>query len=94
LEQAVFCVLFREEISIQNERYQQWLEAQRRGRSGESLRRLMEGHAFNESVFARQIWLEAVGNLDHLFAEYEVPGFGQSSFFVDHAYLRPPHKVA
>lgn len=34
-----------------------------------------------------------MGSFDYLYAEYEVPGFGEGSFFIDHAYLRPPHKV-
>ncbi|CAI6080087.1 DNA-binding response regulator [Cohnella sp. JJ-181] len=76
------------------EMYETWLEQQRRGRKGESLRRLLEGHAHNESLFVKGIWLSAVGHLEFLHAEYEVPGFGESSFFVDHAYLRSPYKIA
>lgn len=75
------------------ERYTKWLEQQRRRRTGESLRRLLEGHAFNEALFAKEIWLKGVGSLNDLQAEYEVPGFGEGSFYIDHAYLRPPYKI-
>ncbi|WP_217593269.1 DNA-binding response regulator [Cohnella sp. GbtcB17] len=75
------------------ELYWKWLEEQRRGRTGESLRRLLEGHAFNEALFTKEIWLKGVGNLNYLKAEYEVPGFGEGYFYVDNAYLRPPYKV-
>ncbi|MEK0312745.1 DNA-binding response regulator [Cohnella sp. 56] len=78
---------------MMDKHYEQWLVQQRRGRTGESLRRLLEGHAHNEALFAKEVWLSAVGNFDYLHAEYEVPGFGEGSFFIDHAYLRSPHKI-
>ena len=44
--------------------YELWLADQRKNREGEALRRLNEGHAHNEQMFAQDIWLPAVGNLD------------------------------
>jgi hypothetical protein len=73
--------------------YQAWLARQRAARNGESLRRLNEGHAHNEALFAQNIWHSAVGSFDFLYAEYEVASYRDGSYFLDFAYIRPPYRI-
>ncbi len=49
--------------------YAAFMEDQQKGRSGESLRRLQEGHGYLEQLFLQQVWWPAVGSFEHLFAE-------------------------
>jgi len=71
--------------------YAQWMEEQRKTRTGEALRRLNEGHGHNEKLFADKIWYPAIGNFAFLHAEYEVGSHWGSSFYLDFAYIRPPY---
>ncbi|RAV06424.1 DNA-binding response regulator [Paenibacillus sp. YN15] len=73
--------------------YAAFLENQKKGRSGESLRRLQEGHGYLEQLFLQQVWWPAVGSFEHLFAEYEVSGVLHGFRFLDFAYLRPPYRL-
>jgi hypothetical protein len=73
--------------------YAAFMEHQQTGRSGESLRRLQEGHGYLEQLFLQQVWWPAVGSFEHLFAEYEVNGVVQGFRFLDFAYLRPPYRL-
>ncbi len=73
--------------------YAAFMEHQQIGRSGESLRRLQEGHGYLEQLFLQQVWWPAVGSFEHLYAEYEVSGLVQSFRFLDFAYLRPPYRL-
>ncbi|MDF2937334.1 MAG: hypothetical protein K0Q90_2707 [Paenibacillaceae bacterium] len=73
--------------------YAAFLEHQQKGRSGESLRRLQEGHGYLEQLFLQQVWWPAMGSFEHLFAEYEVSGLVQGFRFLDFAYLRPPYRL-
>jgi hypothetical protein len=73
--------------------YAAFMEHQQKGRSGESLRRLQEGHGYLEQLFLQQVWWPAVGSFEHLFAEYEVSGVVQGFRFLDFAYLRPPYRL-
>lgn len=41
----------------------------------------------------RRSWWPLNGNLDFLHAEYEVPNYRDGSFFLDFAYVRPPHLI-
>ncbi|MFC5470813.1 DNA-binding response regulator [Cohnella suwonensis] len=68
-----------------------WLDQQRAERSGEALRKLNEDHAYAEELFARTVWLPAVGTFDHLHAEFEVPHARNSAYYLDFAYIRPPY---
>ncbi|MEO3945490.1 DNA-binding response regulator [Gorillibacterium sp. CAU 1737] len=72
---------------------EEWMELHSRGRSGESLRRLVEGHGHAERAFVQQVWLPAVGHLDHLVPEYEIHDFRDGVRYLDFAYLRPPYRV-
>lgn len=75
------------------ERYAAWLAMQKKGLSGEALRRLDEGHAHNEKLFAEEVWYPALGNFDDLNAEYEVRSYKFGYFYLDFAYLRPPYRI-
>jgi hypothetical protein len=74
-------------------KYAAFMEHQQIGRSGESLRRLQEGHGYLEQLFLQQVWWPAVGSFEHLYAEYEVSGLVQGFRFLDFAYLRPPYRL-
>ena len=73
--------------------YNAFLMRQKEGRSGESLRRLQEGHGYLEQLFLQTVWWPAAGSLDHLFAEYEISNFTHGFRFLDFAYLRPPYRL-
>ncbi|WP_239696724.1 DNA-binding response regulator [Paenibacillus oryzisoli] len=73
--------------------YESWLDRQKKNLTGEALRRLNEGHAHNEKLFAQDIWLPAVGSLDYLHAEYEVTNYRDGVFYLDFAYIRPPYFI-
>lgn len=73
--------------------YQQWMSAQRKSRSGESLRRLNEGHGHAEKLFLEEVWWSAIGSFDFLYAEHEVTNYREGSYFLDHAYIRDLHWI-
>ncbi|MCD9024584.1 DNA-binding response regulator [Cohnella silvisoli] len=73
--------------------YEQWLAQQRKLRKGESLRKLDEDHGHSEKLFLQELWWPVFGNLDFLHAEHEVPNSRNSSYYLDHAYIRPPHLI-
>ncbi len=76
-----------------DEQYEQWLANQRKLRKGESLRKLNEDHGHSEKLFVQELWWPAIGNLDFLHAEHEVPNSRNSSYYLDFAYIRPPYKI-
>jgi hypothetical protein len=76
-----------------NKQYQLWMSEQRNKRSGEALRRLNEGHGHTEKLFIEEIWWPIIGSLDFLQAEYEVVNYRDGSYFLDFAYIRPPHRI-
>lgn len=78
---------------LMNPEYERWLEGHLRSRKGEGLRRFQEGHGHAEELFVRQVWLPAVGHLEHLIPEYEVLDFRDGVRYLDFAYLRPPYRV-
>lgn len=41
-----------------------------------------------------QVWWPAMGQMEHLYGEYEVNDFKDGVRFLDFAYLRHPHKIA
>ncbi|RKP48767.1 DNA-binding response regulator [Cohnella endophytica] len=73
--------------------YYVWLEQQRKARSGEALRKLAEDHRHAEELFVRTVWWPAIGKLDDLHAEYEVPNARSSSYYLDFAYIRPSYRI-
>ncbi|MEK0316515.1 DNA-binding response regulator [Cohnella sp. 56] len=70
-----------------------WLGEQAKHRTGESRRRLVEGHGESEKLFAKEVWWPLKGNFDFLHAEYELANHRDGSFYLDFAYVRPPHLV-
>ncbi|MFC5702471.1 helix-turn-helix domain-containing protein [Cohnella faecalis] len=74
-------------------RHAEWIERQAKNRSGESLRRLREGHSHNEKLFAEQIWWPVIGSFECLLAEHEVRNYRDGSYFLDFGYVRPPYKL-
>lgn len=73
--------------------HEKFIENQKKNRSGESLRRLVEGHSYLERLFLQQVWWPVVGHFEYLHAEYEVNDLQQGSRFLDFAYLRPPYRI-
>lgn len=74
-------------------RYEEWLKKQKRMLRGEALRRLAEGHAHNEKLFAETVWYPAIGSFEDLYAEYEVRSYRNGFYYMDFAFLRPPYRV-
>jgi very-short-patch-repair endonuclease len=72
--------------------HERWLEEQAAVRKGESLRRLREGHAHAEKMFAF-LWWQAIGHFEFLSAEMEVYDFRDGVRYLDFAYLRPPYRI-
>ncbi|WP_027085862.1 hypothetical protein [Cohnella panacarvi] len=75
------------------EQYKAWLEGQRKWRTGESLRRLNDGHGVNERMFAETIWWPAIGSFEHLHAEHEVINFRGGCYYLDHAFILHPYLI-
>src|SRR4051812_4140275 len=73
--------------------YAEWMNKHLTTRSGERLRRLREGHQYGEKLFLTNAWYPAVGNLDDLHPEYEVYDYRDGSRFIDHAFIRFPHRI-
>jgi hypothetical protein len=95
MEKSGFILQRRDEgcMSDFEKQYAAWFDRQLSGASGERKRRLQEGQGHAEKCFAREVWWEAVGNFEHLHAEYEVQDFRDGSRFLDHAYIRPPYAI-
>lgn len=67
--------------------HQIWIQQQAEQRSGESLRRLREGHGHAEKLFLRNVWWPSFGHFHHLFAEYGVTDFKDGMRYLDFAYI-------
>ncbi|WP_243711685.1 DNA-binding response regulator [Paenibacillus sp. BK033] len=79
-------------VKVLDTLYEQWLESQLQAGGSERKRRLSEErHA--EDLFLKQVWLPAIGKLEHLHAEYEVDDYKDGQRFLDYAYLREPYKI-
>ncbi|MGG1514340.1 DUF559 domain-containing protein [Paenibacillus oryzisoli] len=73
--------------------YETFMEVQARSRSGEALRRLLEGHRHAEKLFLEEVWWPAVGRFDDLHAEYEISDFKDGVRYLDFAYVRGNYRV-
>ncbi|WP_248925220.1 DNA-binding response regulator [Paenibacillus hamazuiensis] len=73
--------------------YEAFMRLHEAERSGESLRRLQEGHDHAEKLFLEQVWWPAVGHFDYLHPECEVRDFRDGTRFLDFAYIRGPLKA-
>lgn len=74
--------------------YEEWLERHRKVRTGERLRRLVEGHGHAERLFAETIWLPAAGNFNDLHPEYETTDERGKPLFIDFAFTPPLLRAA
>lgn len=74
--------------------YEKWLAGHLNTRTGESKRRLIEGHSHAEKLFLENIWYPAFQQFEHLHPEYEVVDFRDGTRFLDFAYLRYPLRLA
>ncbi|GMK42315.1 hypothetical protein PCCS19_53740 [Paenibacillus sp. CCS19] len=74
--------------------YEKWLESHRHGRTGESLRRLLNGHGYGEKLFLYQIWWPVVGSFEHLTPEHIFLDDSDKERFIDLAYIRAPFRIA
>lgn len=74
-----------------DEIYTSWLEKQiAESDSPRRRERLKAGLSYASIAFLKYIWLPAIGNLDHLYAEYEVRDLNNNYRYLDFAYL-PGH---
>jgi hypothetical protein len=67
--------------------YALFIEKHKKGRRGESLRRLTEGHGHGEKMLLEKVWWPAFNNFDHLYPEYEVSDFKDGNRYLDFAFL-------
>lgn len=69
-------------------KYDQWLQANIEAESNPRRKELLcKGLGHGTVEFLRYVWLPAVGNLDHLFPEWEVRDFGSGYRYLDLAYM-------
>jgi Protein of unknown function (DUF559). len=62
-------------------------------RTGERRGRLERGHREAEKLFCERVWWPAVGNFDHLHAEYEVLDWRGIPYFCDFAWITSSVKL-
>ncbi|SDX14681.1 hypothetical protein [Paenibacillus sp. CF384] len=72
-----------------DEAHKKWLTHHLSLRSGERKGRLERGHAHGEILFARSIWWELRGSLEHLHPEFEIEDWRGRPWFADFAFLPP-----
>ncbi|HEX7056891.1 MAG TPA: transcriptional regulator [Bacilli bacterium] len=71
-----------------DEVYENWLAAQISNEKNSRRRELLKkGLSHGTIEFLRSIWFPAIGNLDHLYPEYEVRDFNNRCRYLDLAYL-------
>ncbi|MGO4272348.1 hypothetical protein AB4Z22_21325 [Paenibacillus sp. TAF58] len=73
--------------------YEKFMQLQLQTWSGESQRRLQDGHGHAEKLFLEQVWWPAVGRFDFLHAEYPISDFKDGDRYLDFAYIRGNHLV-
>jgi hypothetical protein len=94
IEAAFFMIDYNkgaEEMSLFDHSYNEWLMRQIVEEKNPRRRDLLQkglGHGTTE--FLRMIWFPAIGNLDHLYPEYEVRDMGGGYRYLDLAYI-PDH---
>ncbi|HJV46006.1 MAG TPA: DNA-binding response regulator [Bacillota bacterium] len=70
-------------------KYEAYLEEHLSIRSGESYRRLKEGHGEAEKLFLEKVWWPLFHHFQYLYPEYEVDDFKDGKRYLDYAYIRP-----
>lgn len=73
--------------------YEAFMCKHRKGRNGEDLRRLDEGHGHAERLFLEQVWWPAIGQFDDLIPEYQVTDFKGGCRYLDFAWIRSPYRI-
>ncbi|MCD9022296.1 DNA-binding response regulator [Cohnella silvisoli] len=68
--------------------YVLFIEKYKKGRRGESLKRLIKGHGHGEKLLLEKVWWPAFQNFDNLYPEYEVSDFKDGNRFLDYAFLQ------
>ncbi|MFC5531057.1 DNA-binding response regulator [Cohnella yongneupensis] len=74
--------------------YAEWLAGHKSEASGERLRRLTKKHGYGEKLLLEQAWWPVIGNLDHLYPEYEFINSEGGYYYIDLAYVRLPRPAA
>jgi hypothetical protein len=75
------------------EEYQAFIKAHLQVRTGERLRRLLEGHSHAEKMFLKQVWWPLFYHFRYLHPEYEVDDFKDGNRYLDFAYIRPAIRI-
>lgn len=73
--------------------YAKWITRHRISRTGERLRRLVDGFNEPEQMLLREVIYPVVGTLHDLHPEFEVKVFRKPPFFIDIALIRGPLKI-
>lgn len=73
--------------------YQDFMNAHLQVRTGERLRRLIEGHNKAEMLFLKQVWWPIFFHFKYLHPEYEVDDFMDGKRYLDFAYIRPGIRI-
>lgn len=75
------------------EEYLRFVEGHKQKRTGESLRRLQEGHFHSERLFLEKVWWPLFHHFKHLHPEYVVDDFKDGKRYLDFAYIRSNIRV-
>ncbi|MDF2607065.1 MAG: hypothetical protein K0S34_1260 [Bacillales bacterium] len=75
------------------EEYQVFMNNHLQARTGERLRRLLEGHKQAEMLFLKQVWWPLFYQFKYLHPEYEVDDFRDGKRYLDFAYIRPGIRI-
>jgi very-short-patch-repair endonuclease len=73
--------------------YDLFMQDHLKHQSGESKRRLKEGHGHAEKLFLEKVWWPSFGNFLHLHPEFEVQDFKDGYRFLDFAYILPSFRA-
>ncbi|TCZ74230.1 transcriptional regulator [Paenibacillus albiflavus] len=75
-------------MNVFDEVYERWLSTQIAGESNPRRReRLQKGLSYGTTAYLRAIWFPAIGNLEHLYPEYEVRDMNNGYRYLDLAYM-------
>ncbi|MBB6634702.1 transcriptional regulator [Cohnella thailandensis] len=75
-------------MSLFDEVYEKWLAKQITEETNPRRKeRLRKGLTYGTIAYLREIWFPAVGNLDYLYAEYEIRDWGNGYRYLDLAYM-------
>ncbi|MDQ1909987.1 DNA-binding response regulator [Paenibacillus sp. GD4] len=81
-------------IGYFEQKHGEWFLGHQKRRSGERLRRLLEGHAHAEKLFLEKVWWPAFGSFEGLHPEYEVYDFRDGVRYLDFAWIEGTLRLA